>query len=56
MNDISRTDWELFDALSDEEIETAEIPPLDDDFFEHATLRLPTTHSTVTKDSIQTHR
>ncbi|MBK9053849.1 MAG: BrnA antitoxin family protein [Chloroflexi bacterium] len=37
----SRTDWERVDAMTDEEIDYSDIPPLDDAFFTHARLRLP---------------
>ncbi len=37
----SRTDWEALRAMSDDEINYSDIPPLDGRFFEHATLRLP---------------
>lgn len=35
------TDWNRFDALTDEEIDTSEIPPLGKAFFENARLRMP---------------
>ena len=41
MKKASRTDWERVDAMSDEDIDTSEIPPLDEDFFANAELRLP---------------
>jgi uncharacterized protein (DUF4415 family) len=34
--------------MSDEEIDTSDIPPLDDNFFAHAELRLPEPKQTVT--------
>ncbi len=37
----SRTDWERIDAMSDEDIDTSDIPPLDEEFFAHAQIRLP---------------
>ncbi len=37
----SATDWERIDSLTDEEIDTSEIPPLDDDFFALAQLQMP---------------
>ncbi len=37
----SKTDWEKLDRLTDTEIDTSDIPVLDDAFFEHAELRLP---------------
>lgn len=33
MNDISKTDWERVDALTEEEIDTSDIPPLTEEFF-----------------------
>jgi uncharacterized protein (DUF4415 family) len=47
MREISYTDWERFDAMADEEIDTSDIPLLDEEFFAHATLRLPKPRSTV---------
>lgn len=46
MTNTSQTDWERIDALSDEDIDTSDIPPLTDDFFKRAKLRLP--HQRVT--------
>lgn len=40
-NNTSRTDWATIDAMSDEEIDYSDIPPLTDEFFENATLRIP---------------
>ncbi len=37
----SRTDWERIDAMSDEDIDYSDIPPLDDAFFSRARLRTP---------------
>src|SRR6476660_9265219 len=37
----SETDWARVSALTDAEIDTSEIPPLDDSFFAHARLRVP---------------
>ena len=44
----SQTDWERIRAMADEEIDTGDIPPLDDDFFAHAELRLPKPKQSVT--------
>ena len=41
MNKPSQTDWERIDRLKDEEIDTSDIPPLDDSFFAKAKLRMP---------------
>ena len=41
MNKHSETDWERIDAMTDDEIDTSEIPPLTDEFFKRARVRLP---------------
>lgn len=41
MNNTSRTDWTRIDAMSDDEIDTSDIPPLTDEFFSKAKLRMP---------------
>lgn len=38
---VSETDWERVDEMTDEEIDTSEIPPLDETFFANAEVRLP---------------
>lgn len=48
LNNISQTDWDRVDAFTDEDIDTSDIPPLDDDFFAHAELRLPEPKQAVT--------
>ena len=50
MNKPSQTDWERIDKLTDEEIDTSDIPPLDDWFFAKARLRMPRTRVSVTVD------
>src|SRR2546423_10767147 len=37
----SETDWTRIDAMTDEEIDTSDIPPLDDAFFSAAQWRMP---------------
>lgn len=37
----SETDWTRVDRMGDEDIDTSGIPPLDDDFFNSAQLRMP---------------
>ena len=44
----SETDWTRIDAMSDEEIDPAETPPLDEQFFARATWRLPSKRAEVT--------
>lgn len=41
LKNSSATDWERVDKLTDDTIDTSEIPPLDADFFTRAKLRLP---------------
>lgn len=41
MKKTSRTDWDRVDALKDEEIDTLDIPPLNEGFFAEATVRMP---------------
>ena len=45
---VSRTDWKRVDAMTDKDIDTSDIPPLDEEFFKNATLRIPKTKSTMT--------
>ena len=43
-NDLKRpseTNWAKVDAMTDEEIDTSDIPPLEEAFFANAKLRLP---------------
>mgnify|MGYP000717929075 CR=1 FL=1 len=37
----SRTDWAALEKMTDEEIDYSDIPPLSEEFFEKATLRIP---------------
>lgn len=41
LNNTSRTNWEALESMSDEDIDYSDIPPLTDEFFEKATLRIP---------------
>jgi uncharacterized protein (DUF4415 family) len=41
MNKPSETDWKRVEEMRDEEIDTSDIPPLDDSFFAKAKLRMP---------------
>jgi len=49
-NKPSQTDWARVDALTDNTIDTSDIPPLDNAFFARATLREPHHFSTVTME------
>lgn len=40
-NSPLETDWERVDKMTDEEIDTSDIPPLSEDFFRRARVRLP---------------
>jgi hypothetical protein len=40
-NNTSGTNWEALAAISDDNIDYSDIPPLTDEFFERATLRTP---------------
>lgn len=41
LNKPSETDWERIDAMTDEMIDTSDIPPLSDTFFANARWRMP---------------
>ncbi|MEH1892982.1 MAG: BrnA antitoxin family protein [Nostoc sp.] len=45
MNNTSRTDWAALEAMTDEDIDYSDIPPLSNEFFENATLRIPATRA-----------
>jgi hypothetical protein len=45
MSNTSKTDWARIDAMSDDEIDTSDIPPLTDEFFSNAKLRMPASSS-----------
>ena len=40
-NNTSGTNWEALTAMSDDTIDYSDIPPLTDEFFERATLKIP---------------
>lgn len=41
MSKPSKTEWKRLSSMKDEDIDTAEIPELDDAFFRNAELRVP---------------
>jgi uncharacterized protein (DUF4415 family) len=41
LNNTSRTNWVALAAMSDADIDYSDIPPLTDEFFQRATLRIP---------------
>lgn len=47
-NNLSKTDWAWLEADTDEDIDYSDIPPLQDSFFEHAHLRLPSKKISIT--------
>lgn len=48
MNKASETDWDRIDAMTDDEIDTSDIPPLTETFFKRAKIRLPQPKIAVT--------
>ena len=47
MSNISKTDWNRIDAMKDEDIDISDIPPLSEDFWAKAQLRMPKPPVTV---------
>lgn len=45
MKKQSKTDFHQLEAMTDDDIDTSDIPELDDEFFKTANLRLPTKKS-----------
>lgn len=41
LNNTSRTNWMALEETNDEQIDYSDIPPLTEEFFERATLRIP---------------
>ncbi|MCL1463050.1 MULTISPECIES: BrnA antitoxin family protein [Argonema] len=41
LSNTSRTNWTALEAMEDEGIDYSDIPPLTEEFFEKATLRIP---------------
>ena len=56
LKNTSKTNWAKLEAMTDEEIDTSDIPPLDEQFFANARLRMPPGKIAVTvsvdKDTI----
>lgn len=48
MNKPSETDWERIEAMTDDDIDTSDIPPLTDEFFKRAKIRMPKQLVTMT--------
>lgn len=47
-NKPSKTHWARVDAMTDDDIDTSDIPELDDGFFERASVRVPEQQVPVT--------
>lgn len=45
LSNTSRTNWTALEAMEDEDIDYSDIPPLLEEFFEKATLRVPATQA-----------
>ncbi|MBD2596860.1 BrnA antitoxin family protein [Nostoc spongiaeforme FACHB-130] len=45
LSSTSRTNWAALEAMDDESIDYSDIPPLTEEFFEKATLRIPATQA-----------
>jgi len=45
LKNTSRTNWAALESADDEGIDYSDIPPLTEDFFENATLRIPASQS-----------
>ncbi len=41
LNSTSQTDWDALDRMTDDEIDYSDIPPLTEEFFKNASLRIP---------------
>ncbi|BAZ12132.1 hypothetical protein NIES4071_39600 [Calothrix sp. NIES-4071] len=41
LKNTSRTNWEALESMSDDDIDYSDIPPLTDEFFNKAVLRIP---------------
>ena len=41
LSNTSRTNWAALEAMTDEDIDYSDIPPLTDEFFKNATLSIP---------------
>lgn len=41
LRNSSETNWERIDQMTDEDIDTSDVPPLDESFFSRAKLRMP---------------
>ncbi len=44
---LTKTNWARIDAMTDADIDTSDIPPLGEEFFAKATLRMPQSTASV---------
>lgn len=51
MKNSLESDWARVDAMTDEDIDTSDIPPLTEDFFRRARIRMPKERVTVQIDT-----
>ena len=51
MQNSSETDWARVDAMTDEDIDTSDIPPLTEEFFRRARVRMPKQRVSVEIDT-----
>jgi uncharacterized protein (DUF4415 family) len=51
MSHSSQSNWKHIDSLTDEDIDTSDIPPLPDEFFQRARVRMPKQRVTVQIDA-----
>ena len=56
MSNTSRTNWVRIDAMTDNDIDTSDIPPLTEEFFTKAKLRMPRTRSKLVAAARQAKR
>ena len=47
MKKPSETNWEKIDQMMDDDVDTSDIPPLDDDFFERSEWQMPEKKTSV---------
>lgn len=46
--EITKTNWKALDQMSDKDIDYSDIPPLDENFFQHAKLIIPERKQSLT--------
>lgn len=56
MSDTSRTNWVKIDAMTDDDIDTSDIPPLTEDFFSKAEWWMPKTSTKLVATAQQAKR